>query len=173
MLSQTTKCCTSTSWSTQLKRKEEEWQWHFRSRFCFQRFSSSVATRADQIINKCLHEGGVKSNTFWKIRNKLLNKDNVDYEIISEEGITIDNPDLAKQYVANYYSNLYTTREPTKESLWTVWFALPCSRKEMRSTPTTTLPRLYKRKKFTEHLIQLGCRAELSPSLNARCIGWL
>ena len=66
-------------------------------------------------INKLAREGGVKSDLFWKIRKQILNKSKSDddYDIITEDGITITDPQKTKEHVANFYENLYQARQGT------------------------------------------------------------
>ena len=62
-----------------------------------------------------LDEGGVKSSTFWNIRKQLLNHNKNDaYETRDEEGKTIENPEMAKEHIADYFENLYQAREGEK-----------------------------------------------------------
>ena len=68
-------------------------------------------------INTIIKEGGIKSESFWKIRKKIINKSKPkeDYDTITEDGTTLYNPDEAKEYIAEYYENLYQAREGTPE----------------------------------------------------------
>ena len=77
-------------------------------------------TRIEETTNKLIKEGGTKSNLFWKLRKQAIGKKNDTYETISEEGVKIENPEAAKDHIANFYENLYQAREG-KEShkLWT------------------------------------------------------
>ena len=73
-------------------------------------------------INKLINEGGIKSGLFWKIRKRILNKSkpDEDYDTITEEGKTITEPEETKEYIANFYENLYKAREGTEEyAEWT------------------------------------------------------
>ena len=64
-------------------------------------------------IKKIIKEGGIRSDSFWKIRKKILKNSNTDdsYDTITEEGVTITDPEEAKEYIAQYYENLYQARE--------------------------------------------------------------
>ena len=62
-------------------------------------------------INDMIKEGGTKGTNFWKIRKRLLKDNNIEYDLITEENTTINEPDKAKEYIANYYENLYQARE--------------------------------------------------------------
>ena len=67
-------------------------------------------------INKLIQEGGIKSNRFWKIRKQILNKakSQDDYDTITEEGKTLTDPGETKDYIADFYENLYQAREGTE-----------------------------------------------------------
>lgn len=41
------------------------------------------------------------------------------YDIITEEGIKIEDPEESKEHIASYYENLYQAREPTEEQIET------------------------------------------------------
>ena len=63
-------------------------------------------------VEKIISEGGANSNTFWNIRRKLINHNkNEDYTTKDENGNKIDNPEQAKEHIAEYYDNLYQARE--------------------------------------------------------------
>ena len=68
-------------------------------------------------INKLANEGGIKSDLFWKIRKQILNRgtEKDDYDIITEEGERLTDPEISKEYTASYYENLYQPREGTPE----------------------------------------------------------
>ena len=68
-------------------------------------------TRIEETTNKLIKEGGTKSNLFWKLRKQTIGKKNDTYETISEEGVNIENPEVAKDHIANFDENLYQARE--------------------------------------------------------------
>ena len=73
-------------------------------------------------INIIIKEGGVKSESFWKIRKKIINKSKPtdDYDTVTEDNEVLNDPDQAKEYIANYYENLYQAREGCPEyAEWT------------------------------------------------------
>ena len=75
-----------------------------------------------QRIHKIIKEGGIKSNLFWKIRKRIINKSKPDddYDTITEDGQTLKEPEEAKEYIANYYEDLYQAREGSdKYKDWT------------------------------------------------------
>ena len=72
--------------------------------------------RVEQRINLIIKEGGAGSDHFWKIRKKILSQGkNETYDLITEEGEKITEPEQAKEYIANFYENLYKAREGTPE----------------------------------------------------------
>ena len=64
-----------------------------------------------ETIKKLSKQGGTKSNLFWKLRKQTIGKENSTYDTITEEGIKIEDPETAKDHIANYYENLYQARE--------------------------------------------------------------
>ena len=60
-------------------------------------------------------------NEFWKERRKLLGKnDHEMYDTLDEEGIPIENPNKAKEHIAEYFENLYQARPGKPEyEAWT------------------------------------------------------
>ena len=72
-------------------------------------------------IKQMIQEGGTKSNSFWKTRRKLLNtKQRDQYDTITEEGTHIECPQKSKEYIANYFENLYQARRGEEDyKTWT------------------------------------------------------
>ena len=70
---------------------------------------------------KLANEGYTKSNMFWKMRAEKEGKGEIDpYDTITEEGTTLQDPIEAKEYIANYYEDLYQARPGKPEYLeWT------------------------------------------------------
>ena len=68
-------------------------------------------------INTIIKEGGIRSQSFWKIRKKILNKakPKEDYDTITEEDTLLTDPEETKEYIANFYENLYQAREGCEE----------------------------------------------------------
>ena len=56
-------------------------------------------------VQKLVDEGGVKSPNFWKITKNLKQDSKDEYDLITEEGFNITDPEKAKIYIANYYAN--------------------------------------------------------------------
>ena len=72
--------------------------------------------RVEQRINLIIKAGGAGSDHFWKIRKKILSQGkNESYDIITEEGELLKDPEENKEYIANFYENLYKAREGTPE----------------------------------------------------------
>ncbi len=72
-------------------------------------------------VEKITKDGGAKSQTFWKMRKKLLGKKpQGDYNTITEQGTTLENADEAKEHIAQFYENLYQARPSTTQYIpWT------------------------------------------------------
>ena len=65
-----------------------------------------------KMANKLIQEGGSKSNLFWKLHKRVVGKKSTNtYDMIDEEGNKIDDPEKAKEHIANFYENLYQARE--------------------------------------------------------------
>ncbi len=63
-------------------------------------------------VNQIIKDGGANSNTFWRIRKQVTNHNRRDdIETKDENGITITDPNEAKNHIANYYEQLYQARE--------------------------------------------------------------
>ncbi len=61
-------------------------------------------------------EGGTKSNLFWKMHKGKERKDEKEnYELISEDGTKIENPEEAKEYIVKYFEKLYQGRKGKSE----------------------------------------------------------
>ena len=74
-----------------------------------------IKEKTQKKVYQIIKEGGVKSSTFWNIRKQLLNHNKNDaYETRDEEGKTIENPEMAKEHIADYFENLYQAREGEK-----------------------------------------------------------
>jgi hypothetical protein len=72
-------------------------------------------------VEKIAEEGGAKSSKFRKVRKKILKgKLEEDYDLITEEGKCITDPETAKEYIADFYESLYQAREGKPEyQAWT------------------------------------------------------
>ena len=72
-------------------------------------------------MEKIIQEGGVKGNRFWKIRKNIMRTNNqYGYDLITENDREVQEPDETKEYIAEYYENLYQAREgKDKYKEWT------------------------------------------------------
>ena len=71
-------------------------------------------------VNKLIEEGGANSNSFWKIRKRLLRKKDEKYDLIEETGRKVVNAKDANEYIANYFEDLYQAREgESEQEEWT------------------------------------------------------
>jgi hypothetical protein len=68
---------------------------------------SRIRKEVDQLIQ----EGNTKSNRFWSIKNDEEKKNRESYNLITEEGEEITDPEKAKEYTAKYYEDLLQARE--------------------------------------------------------------
>jgi hypothetical protein len=74
--------------------------------------------RIEKIFQELIKEGGTNSNMFWKIRRKILQCNNtLQYDIITEDDKKIEDPQQAKDYIANFYEKLYCAREANEENM--------------------------------------------------------
>ena len=73
--------------------------------------------RVQDRIQKIVEAGGVKSDLFWKIRKKIIQKTQADDEpdTITEDDVTLTDPEQAEEHIANFYSDLYQARPGTEE----------------------------------------------------------
>ena len=72
-------------------------------------------TQLEKTFNRFIQEGGVKSQSFWKIRKSILkaNKE-LDYDILNDKNTPITDPEEAKEHIAKYYEDLCQARGPPK-----------------------------------------------------------
>ena len=73
-----------------------------------------IKTKYDRILK----EGGTNSQYFWKIRRQIIgNNQPIEYDTITEEGKKIQEPQESKNYIAEYYENLYQARPATTDEI--------------------------------------------------------
>jgi hypothetical protein len=74
-----------------------------------------------QTVNQIIKDGGAKSNTFWRTRKMIMNHNTKEeYEIIDEQENTINNPNKAKDHIADYFEDLYQARDgENSHKTWT------------------------------------------------------
>ena len=66
-------------------------------------------------MEKIIQEGEVKGNRFWKIKKNIMRTNNqYEYDLITENDREVQEPDETKEYIAEYYANLYQAREGKK-----------------------------------------------------------
>ena len=72
-------------------------------------------------MEKIIQEGEVKGNRFWKIKKNIMRTNNqYEYDLITENDREVQEPDETKEYIAEYYENLYQAREgKEKYKEWT------------------------------------------------------
>ena len=64
------------------------------------------------MVNTLIREGGVNSQLFWTMRKRIITKDSdATYDTKDENGNKIEDPEEAKEHIANYYENLYQARQ--------------------------------------------------------------
>ena len=66
-------------------------------------------------LEKLITTGGSKSQNFWARKRSLLRNNNEEYDLVTEEGYVITDPEKAKNEIANYFENLYKAREGLEE----------------------------------------------------------
>ena len=75
-------------------------------------------TEREQIerrIKKLTEKAKIDPNTIWKTRKRTNRPNEIEYNTITEEGETITDPRKAKEYIANYFENLYQARPGTED----------------------------------------------------------
>ena len=82
---------------------------------------SHIEKQIKDKLTRLGEEGYTNSNTFWKMRAEKEGKGEIDpYDTITEDGKLIEDPQEAKNYIADYYENLYQAREGKPEyQKWT------------------------------------------------------
>ena len=85
-----------------------------------QEYAKLEAEQIENRIERIAKEGGVNSREFWRIRKQILKGSQIEYDVITEEGEKITDPEDSKEYVAKYFEQLYQAREGRKEyEKWT------------------------------------------------------
>ena len=70
----------------------------------------------EEKIQTIAREGRSGSDRFWKIRRKIVNQGgDENYDLITEENKLTTDPEESKEYIANFYQNLYKAREGTEQ----------------------------------------------------------
>lgn len=69
------------------------------------------AKRLNKIMTKISLENETQGKTLWEIVKKRKRKNKMDHDLVTEDDKIIEEPEEAKEYIANYYENLYKARE--------------------------------------------------------------
>lgn len=80
-----------------------------------QQIEQENTKRVQVTTSRLINQGGVKSNYFWKLRKSILKNTMEDYDLITEEGHKVTNPEEAKEIIAQYYEGLYQARKARPE----------------------------------------------------------
>ena len=75
--------------------------------------------KVEQRINAIIKHGGAGTDHFWKIRKKILSKGKDEkYDLITEEGEHITDPQKSKDYIADHFEERFQARplSATKKS---------------------------------------------------------
>ena len=76
--------------------------------------------KTDNNFKQLMQEGATKSNSFWKIRKKILNTKTPQYDTITENNEPIHDPEETREHIAKYFEDLYQARGgETKYEEWT------------------------------------------------------
>jgi hypothetical protein len=73
--------------------------------------------KVEKIYQEILKEGGTNSQTFWKIRRRVMQANHIpQYDTITEDGKRIEEAQETKEYIADYYEKLYCAREANQKN---------------------------------------------------------
>ena len=112
-----------------------------------QEIEKEETTKMQERLEKLATKAKIDPNIIWKARKQTKNNNELDYDIITEEEETITDPEKTKEYIANYFENLYQAREGTEDyKEWT---------KEISTTVRKTIDGYKKNKGETEDKITL------------------
>lgn len=74
-----------------------------------------IENHETELVNRKIEllasEGGIKSGNFWSIRKKILQSKQAAYDLVTETDKKIEDPNKARDYIADYYETLYKERE--------------------------------------------------------------
>ena len=70
-------------------------------------------TEAKNRLSKFKQQNGTKSVYFWRMKAEAEREIEAEYDTITEEGTLLQTPEETKNYIADYYENLYQAR-PSK-----------------------------------------------------------
>ena len=67
-------------------------------------------------LKKMINEGKMNSTNFWRIKSMIeKSKQPEPYDVVTEEGIRLQEEIETKEYVAKYFEELYQARPPKPE----------------------------------------------------------
>ncbi len=69
--------------------------------------------RTEEKIKRLIAETKISPNIIWQTRRKTKNDTDLEYNTITEEGRVLTEPDETREYIANYFENLYQARPST------------------------------------------------------------
>ena len=76
------------------------------------KIEKNIKEESERNLEKMRRKFSIKTNEFWKHRAKCEGKGQRDeYDTITEDGKTLTNENEAKEYIAEFYENLYRGRE--------------------------------------------------------------
>ena len=62
----------------------------------------------------------VNPNIIWQTKRRIKGQNKLEYDLITEEGSKIINPEEPKEYITTYFENLFQARPGTEENQkWT------------------------------------------------------
>ena len=77
-----------------------------------EQLENEIRVKTRDLADKLIETGGAKSKLFWQIRKRITNtKAKETYDTITEEGEILEDPTKTKNYIADFYENLYQARE--------------------------------------------------------------
>ena len=71
--------------------------------------------RIEKITDEISRKGGTNSREFWKIRKRIVKPPNQQYDLITEDGHKIMDSSKHRNYIADYFEELYQAREGSEE----------------------------------------------------------
>ena len=81
---------------------------------CREQAEKEGQERTKSTINKILTSNNPR-NTIWEMRKGHTKRNKEEYSLVSEDDRTIEDPEEAKAYIADYYEDLYQAREGKPE----------------------------------------------------------
>ena len=65
----------------------------------------------EKITKEIISRGGTNSQQFWKIRKSITKQSGCDYDLVTEDGTKVTDPNEHKEHIAKYYEDLYTAKQ--------------------------------------------------------------